>query len=273
MQTALRQLAQRNSFIPPSLAASSSKQTNRLTTHPARSAEPALPEAKERRPATAPCLMLTLAMLPVSRGVAFAAVQKHLNDFNTLILLIDRQSQGIALPGIRVRMNRQGDVRTDVGSVSSAVASIHDHRMLTLLHDSRQAMQGTVDASMVRQPGDDLEWLDAIRWLQGNAQHLPGSRLVVGRQTTGWSLDAGGMHIVLWADPDGLPRAIEINGSQVFSPAHAGDGGHRSMPRYSAPPPGGLSPDAARRPIGVRTPHARDGWKSSRPWIYRSIAR
>ncbi|MEP6898550.1 MAG: hypothetical protein ABI870_08475, partial [Rhodanobacter sp.] len=87
----------------------------------------------------------------------------------------------------------------------------------TLLHDSRQAMQVPLDASMAHQPSDNLEWLDAIRRFQGDAKRLPGSRLIDGRQTTGWSLDTGGMHIVLWADPDGLPRAIEINGGQVFS--------------------------------------------------------
>jgi hypothetical protein len=163
------------------------------------------------------CLVLTLAMLPVSSGIAFATVQKHLSDFNTLTLVIDQQSQGMNLPGIQVRMNREGDVRTDVGTASSTVVSVRNHAMLTLLHDTHQAMELPLDASVTHRPGDNLAWLEAIRRFQGKAQPLPGSTLIDGQRTTGWSLETEGMHIVLWADADGLPRAIEINGGQAYS--------------------------------------------------------
>jgi hypothetical protein len=162
------------------------------------------------------CLVLVLAMLPASRGIAFATVQKHLVDFNTLTLLIDQQSQGMTLPGIRVRMNHQGDVRTDVGDASSTIVSPHNHRMLTLLHDSHMAMPLPLDASVHVSPGDNLAWLDAIRRFQGHATPLGGTKLIDGHRVTGWALDTEGMRIVLWADSDGLPRAAEINDGQLL---------------------------------------------------------
>jgi hypothetical protein len=182
-----------------------------------------MPSATFRRPwigwvaATASaCLVLVLAMLPASRGIAFATVQKHLADFSTLTLLIDQQSQGMTLPGIRVRMNHQGDVRTDVGDASSTIVSPRNHRMLTLLHDSHMAMPLPLDASVHAGPGDNLAWLDAIRRFQGEAKPLAGTKLIDGRRVAGWALDTEGMHIVLWADSDGLPRAVEINHGQLL---------------------------------------------------------
>jgi hypothetical protein len=162
------------------------------------------------------CLVLTLSLLPVSRGVAFATVQKHLIDFNTLTLVIDQQSQGMPMPGIRVRMNREGDVRTDIGEVSSTVINLHEHRMLTLLHDSHQAMQLPLDAAVIHHPGDNLRWLETIRDFQGKAERLPQARIIDGQRTTGWSLTSAGVHVVLWADADGLPRAVEVNDGQLL---------------------------------------------------------
>ncbi|WP_158880068.1 hypothetical protein [Rhodanobacter sp. L36] len=163
------------------------------------------------------CLVITLAILPVSGGMAFATVQKHLSDFNTLTLVIDQQSQGIALPDIHVRMNREGDVRTDIGTASSTVINMRDHQMLTLLHDSHQAMQMSLPASAVHKPGDNLRWLDTIRQFQGKAEKLPNAKVIDGQKTTGWSFATEGVHIVLWADADGLPRAVEINDGQLLS--------------------------------------------------------
>ena len=48
------------------------------------------------------------------------------------------------------------------------------------------------------------------------------AREIDGRPTTGWALDVQGMHIVIWADADALPRAVEIggNGSQLRQTMH-----------------------------------------------------
>ncbi|MEO8985268.1 MAG: hypothetical protein ABI300_06545 [Rhodanobacter sp.] len=169
--------------------------------------------------AASACLVVTLVMLPASPGVAFAVAQKHLRDFTTLGLTIEQRSQGIAMPMIHVRMNRNGDARTDMGSATTTVVNIREHRILTLLHDSHMAMLTPLPVYATAQPADKLAWLDAIRDFQGKATRLPEQRTIDGRSTTGWAMDSEGMHITLWADSDGLPRAMDIkaNGSQLLS--------------------------------------------------------
>lgn len=163
------------------------------------------------------CLVLALVMLPASRGIAFATAQRHLRDFTTLSLTIEQRSHGIDMPTIHVRMNHAGDARTDIGHASSTVVNVGEHRILTLLHDSHMALLTPLPVSASARPADNLAWLDAIRRFQGKAKRLPEKRIVDGRPTTGWALNAEGMHITLWADSDGLPRAIDINGGQLLS--------------------------------------------------------
>ncbi len=167
--------------------------------------------------ATTGCLVLTLALLPTSQGIAFATVQKHLRDFTTLNLTIEQRSHGIEMPTIHVRMNRAGDARTDLGTATTTVVNLGEHRLLTLLHDSHMAMQTPLPVSVSAQPAGNLRWLDAIRQFQGKATQLPDKRTIDDRATTGWALDTEGMHITLWADSDGLPRAIDVNGGQILS--------------------------------------------------------
>lgn len=182
------------------------------------------PVAVVRRPwfgwvaaAATGCLVLALAMLPTSQGIAFATVQKHLRDFNTLSLTIVQRSQGIEMPTIHVRMNRDGDARIDLGTGTTTVVNIGEHRILTLLHEPHMAMQTPLPIGASAGPTDNLGWLDAIRQFQGKATQLPDQQTIDGRPTTGWSMDAEGMHITLWADSDGLPRAIDVNGGRTLS--------------------------------------------------------
>ncbi|MEO6799455.1 MAG: hypothetical protein ABI178_05925 [Rhodanobacter sp.] len=165
------------------------------------------------------CLVVALVMLPASRGIAFAVAQKHLRDFTTLSLIIEQRSQGIAMATIHVRMNRDGDARTDMGSATTTVVNIGEHRILTLLHDSHMAMLTPLPARASAQSADKLAWLDAIRDFQGKATRLPDQRTIDGRATTGWTMDAEGMHMTLWVDSDGLPRAVDVqgNGTQLWS--------------------------------------------------------
>ncbi|MEP7186823.1 MAG: hypothetical protein ABI767_13395 [Rhodanobacter sp.] len=163
------------------------------------------------------CIVLALVMLPTSQGIAFATVQKHLRDFTTLSLTIEQRSQGIDMPTIHVRMNHDGDVRSDMGSATTTVVNPGEHRILTLLHDSHMAMLTPLPVIASAKPADNLAWLDAIRQFQGEAIRLPNQRTIDGRPTTGWALDTNGMNITLWADSDGLPRAVEINGGTLLS--------------------------------------------------------
>lgn len=163
------------------------------------------------------CLVLALVVLPTPNSVAFAVVQKHLRDFNTLTLTIEQQSHGVALPTIHVQMDRQGDVRTDLGKATSVVVSPRRHRILTLLHGPRQALVIPLDEAVSRHSINNLTWLDAIRDFKGQARQLPDHRIIDGRRTTGWVLETESMHIELWADSDGLPRAIETDGGSLYS--------------------------------------------------------
>ncbi|HWU76526.1 MAG TPA: hypothetical protein VN043_08470 [Rhodanobacter sp.] len=204
--------------VPPSGAATETAQRkleSRLSrTRPAAVRRPWLGWATA---AATSCLVLALVLLPASQGIAFAAVQKHLRDFTTLSLTIEQRSQGMAMPSIHVRMNRHGDARTDMGGATTTVVNAGEHRILTLLHDSHMAMLTPLPIDASAQPAGNLAWLDAIRHFQGKATQLPDKRIIDGRPTTGWTLDTEGMHITLWADSDGLPRAIEINGGKQLS--------------------------------------------------------
>lgn len=163
------------------------------------------------------CLVLTLALMPTSRSVAFDAALKHLRDFHTLTLTIEQQSQGMAMPAIHVRMDRAGDARTDIGDATSVVANAAEHRVLTLLHGPRMALVTVLPPNAKPSPDAALKWLDAIRQFQGKAVELPGQRVIDGRVTHGWQLDVQGMRIALWADDDGVPHAVEVGNGQVLS--------------------------------------------------------
>lgn len=165
----------------------------------------------------AACLLLVLAMLPTSRGVAFDVVMKHLRDFQTLDMVIAQQSQGIALPTLHVRMDRAGDARTDIGGATSVVVNARERRILTLLHEPRMALATVLPPGPAPRPEDALKWLDAIRRFQGEATALPGQRVIDGRVTHGWRLESGGMRIEIWADADGLPLAVDVGDGRVLS--------------------------------------------------------
>lgn len=128
-------------------------------------------------------------------------------------MTIEQQSQGIAMPTIRVRMDRAGNARTDIGEATSVVVNAAEHRVLTLLHGPRMAMLLTLPADAKPKSDAALKWLDAIRQFQGKAVELPGQRIVDGRITHGWQLDVQGMRIALWADDEGVPRAVKVGGN------------------------------------------------------------
>lgn len=163
------------------------------------------------------CLILAMVLMPTSRSVAFDAALKHLRDFHTLALTIEQQSQGMAMPTIHVRMDRTGDARTDIGDTTSVVVNAAEHRVLTLLHGPRMALVTLLPANAKPTPDAALKWLDAIRQFQGNAVELSGQRVIDGRVTHGWQLDVQGMRIALWADSDGVPRAVEVGDGHVLS--------------------------------------------------------
>lgn len=161
-------------------------------------------------------LVLALTLGPVFTGhgdaEAFAAVQHRLRDFKTLHMTITQRANGIALPTIRSWITRAGDMRTDIGDGTSIIINVQQHAMITLLHAQHMAVRVPLDANAGKRGRKVLDWLDKIRRFKGEAQRLPGSRMIDGHLAHGWSLVTSGMHIQIWADADNVPRVISITG-------------------------------------------------------------
>lgn len=159
--------------------------------------------------------VLALLLTPVfltHQGTAFAAVQQHLRDFTTLSMTITQRANGTELPTVHVLADRNGNVRTDVGDATSVIVNVDRGTVLTLLHDSHKALRFSIASRRDQVKPNALGWLDAVRQFQGKAKRLPETRIIDGQRTHGWSLHTDGMHIVLWADDAGMPRAVDING-------------------------------------------------------------
>lgn len=140
-------------------------------------------------------------------GDAFAAVQAHFRHFDTLSMTITQRFDGQPLQTSHTIVDARGVVRTDVGDQLSVIVDAPRGRLLTLLHDSRQAMIATIPKN--KPAADDaLSWLDDVRNFKGQAAPLSDTRIIDGRTAHGWSLQAGGTTMELWADADGLPLAM-----------------------------------------------------------------
>lgn len=147
-------------------------------------------------------------------GDAFAAVQAHFRHFTTLSMTIVQRMNGQALQDTRTWIDARGIVRTDVGEQLSVIVDAPRGRLLTLLHEPRQALIATLPKQDGRIGTDNaLQWLEDLRTFKGMAIPLPDARVIDGRTARGWSLQVGGSTMELWADNDGLPLAMRRHGS------------------------------------------------------------
>ncbi len=165
--------------------------------------------------ATSVAALLALALLPLFwRGNdAFAAVQQRLRSFNTLIMHVSQRHEGAVIQTSTIRANAQGVVRTDVGSEISVIVDAPRGRVLTLLHEPRQAMLSIIPVnSPANAPDTALAWLSEIRDFKGKAKPLPNSRVIAGRTARGWALTVRDMQMELWADAHGWPVAMRLLG-------------------------------------------------------------
>jgi hypothetical protein len=144
-------------------------------------------------------------------GDAFAAVQAHFRHFTTLSMTITQRYNGQPLQTSHTLVDARGVVRTDVGDQLSVIVDAPRGRLLTLLHEPRQAMIASIPKNKPV-AGDALSWLDDLRNFKGKATPLPDTRIIDGRTAHGWSLEAGGTTMELWADPDDLPLAMRQQG-------------------------------------------------------------
>ena len=140
-------------------------------------------------------------------GDAFAAVQAHFQRFNTLSMTITQRYGGQPLQTSHSIVDARGVVRTDVGDQLSVIVDAPRGRLLTLLHAPRQAMIATIPKNKPA-TDDALSWLDDVRNFKGQATPLPDTRIIDGRTAHGWTLQAGGTTMELWADAEGLPLAM-----------------------------------------------------------------
>jgi len=158
--------------------------------------------------AMAAIAMIWLPLTPTP-ALAFSAVQENLRDFRTLRFVMDQRVNGHATPQTRVAMNRDGNVRTEVGEEITVIVNSAEKRVLTLMKSQRIAMLSPLNAPV--ESDDQLSWLEDVRNFQGIATQLPRPRIIDGRKAYGWQLATNGMELVLWATEDGMPLEMSMD--------------------------------------------------------------
>lgn len=158
-------------------------------------------------------LVIGLSFLP-GQGDAFAAAQAHFRQFRTLQMDVVQRHGGEVLQESRTRVDAAGATRTDIGDALSIVVDPARGRVLTLLHDQRQAMIAAIPAQ-ASAAGTDIGWLGELRHYPGTATSLLEARTIAGHPAQGWRLELGGGTAELWADAEGLPLEMRMLGSDL----------------------------------------------------------
>jgi outer membrane lipoprotein-sorting protein len=166
--------------------------------------------------AVAASVMIALAVgiaVPMLSGNsdAFAAVQAHFRDFKTLSMTITQRFGDRATQTTHVAVDARGVMRTDVGDQLSVIVDAPRGRVMTLLHEPRQAMIAAIPKATSGQQAA-LSWLDELRAFKGEARRLKETRIIDGRTAHGWRLKLPGGIMTLWADDNDLPLAMQQTG-------------------------------------------------------------
>ena len=148
------------------------------------------------------------------QGDAFAAVQAHFRQFRTLQMDVTQRLGDQVMQTSRTRVNAAGATRTDVGDALSIVVDPARGRLLTLLHEPRQAVATSITPHAAA-TGNDLAWLDELRRFKGHATPLGETRTIGGQPAQGWRLDLAGNAAEIWADADGLPLEMRLHGGAL----------------------------------------------------------
>ncbi|GHA86414.1 hypothetical protein [Cognatilysobacter bugurensis] len=197
---------------PPLGATEAAQQRLLARVHSARS-RPGPVRAHWLAAASAAVLAIVVLALPLwtEQGTAFADVQAHLRDFRTLSMQVEQRHGDRVIQRSRTVVDARGVLRTDVGAELSVVVDPVRGRVLTLQHGPKHAMTMPLEQA-AGGPDAALKWLAQIRNFKGQAQRLDSTRTIDGRVAHGWALDISGNRMVLWADRDGLPLAMENGG-------------------------------------------------------------
>jgi outer membrane lipoprotein-sorting protein len=142
-------------------------------------------------------------------ALAFAEVQKHFQNFDTLRFEFEQRMDGELLVKGRVSLLANGAVRTEVGDEVIVIVNPVEKRVLTLLEDGRIAMVTPLEGAP--KADDSMKWLQEIRDFQGAAVAIPETRRIRGQRAHGWKLQTGQNEIVLWANDAGLPLEMQID--------------------------------------------------------------
>jgi hypothetical protein len=142
---------------------------------------------------------------------AFAAVQARFRDFKTLSMTITQRFGNRATQTTRTVVDARGVLRTDVGDQLSVIVDAPRGRVMTLLHEPRQAMIAPIPKGAAAKEGA-LSWLDELRAFKGEAVRLKETRIIDGRTAHGWRLTLPGGTMTLWADDNDLPLAMQQTG-------------------------------------------------------------
>jgi outer membrane lipoprotein-sorting protein len=181
------------------------KLASRVAARPVRPARGWIAAAASAVVAAVAVLWLPLGSTP---AVAFADVQKHFRDFQTLRFDVEQRMNGKTVMTSRISLTRDGDVRTDVGTDISVIVNASTQRVLTLVHPARRAMVVPLGAPTKHE--DALAWMEDIRKFQGEARVLPQTRQIRGQKAYGWELPTAAGKMVLWASADGLPLEMTM---------------------------------------------------------------
>jgi hypothetical protein len=161
--------------------------------------------------------VLIVALIPLfgdSSSTAFAAALQRLREFSTLSMTIETTVAGHELmPPDRVQIDQAGDTRTEISGLTTVIVNRRSGQVLILLQGARRAIRYSIRSAGAVGPTRNLAWLDAVRKFRGRAKGLPGTRKLEGVSVHGWAMDVRALHIVLWADAEGMPRAVDVAGA------------------------------------------------------------
>ena len=164
--------------------------------------------------ATASLVVLAFFLSPLlpGGGNAFAATLERFRHFNSLDMTVVQRMNGQVIQTSQIRVDQAGRSRTDVGDQLSVIVDPARGRVLTLLHEPREALLSVIPVSQAAS-GQGLGWLEALRQFKGKATPIAGSKIIQSQVAQGWTLDAGGQKIQLWASAQGLPLAMAMGGA------------------------------------------------------------
>lgn len=197
----------------PSTAASAAQE--RLMLHMQSRKRPARSNARRwlAFAGTASIALVVTIMGPMlsGDGTAFAAVQNRFSHFDNLVMTVTQYFKGQQIQSSEIIVNAKGLTRTNVGEQLSIIVDPKQGRVLTLLHDSREAMLTFIPKSQPKAQ-TELKWLQELRDFKGEATPLPNQRMIDGHSAQGWALNIQGLKMEIWADANGLPLEMRQKG-------------------------------------------------------------